>query len=80
MCLEALTGLNTFAETHGNRVSASSLDVCICAVQINIWVGVPICAMKFEREAAAFECQTNRRGSQVVSVRPMGWAVCMVIM
>ena len=29
--------------------------------------------------ATAFECQTNR-GSQVVCVRPMGWAVCMVIM
>ena len=36
--------------------------------------------MKFMTIAVTFECQTNTRGSQVVSVRPMGWAVCMVIM
>ena len=33
------------------------------------------CAMKFMTAAVTFECQTNTRGSQVVSVRPMGWAV-----
>ena len=54
MCLEALTGLNTFAETHGNRVSTSPLDVCICAVQINIWVGVPISAIKIHESSGGF--------------------------
>ena len=45
---------------------------------------VGVCSIKFILKlmtaAVAFRCQTNTSGSQVVSVRPMGWAVCMVIM